>query len=84
MAVGHLCTVMCKRGAGLKRRRLAATAAQVLSGTYFWAQEQVLEKVDTFNYLESILSLYDRDWPMVTQNLHRERRKWGRFYYLFC
>ena len=37
---------------------------------------QVLEKVDTFKYLERMMKFYDSDWPVVDRNLQREHRKW--------
>ena len=37
---------------------------------------QLLEKLDTFKYLDTILSFYDIDWHVVDQNLQREHRKW--------
>ena len=33
---------------------------QVEAGTEFWAQDQVLENLDTFNYLVRMLSFDDR------------------------
>ena len=43
--------------------------------TYFWVWNQLLEKLDTFKYLDSILSFYESDWHVVDRNLHREQRK---------
>ena len=56
MAAGHLGTTMFKSGGKRKHHHLAATAAQVEAGTEFRAQNQVLEKLDTFNYLGRMLS----------------------------
>ena len=36
---------------------------------------QVLDKVDTFEYLDRILCFYVSDWPVVDRNLHIEQRK---------
>ena len=42
----------------------------------FWVWNQVLDKVDTFKYLDSMLYFYDSDWPVVERNLQREQIKW--------
>ena len=52
MAVGKIGTPMCKRGAEKNWYRLAATDSRVAAGTEFRAWDQVIEKVDTFRYLE--------------------------------
>ena len=48
MAAGHLGTTMFKRGGNCKHHHLSATASQVEAGTEFRAQDQVLEKLDTY------------------------------------
>ena len=78
MAAGHLGTTMFKSGGKFKHHHLAATVAQVEAGTEFWAQDQVLENLDTFNYLGRMLSFDDREWPVVAWNLHKYWSKWGR------
>ena len=42
----------------------------------FWVWNQLLEKVNTFKYLDMIMYFYESDWPEVDQNLQREQRKW--------
>ena len=84
MAVGHLGTIMFKSGGKRKHHHLAATAAQVEAGTEFWAQDQVLENLDTFKYLERKISFDKSDWPVVDRNLQRERSKWGQLFCLLC
>ena len=61
MVVGHLGTIIWNRGAEKRRHPLAATPAQLEAGTEFRAQDQVIEKVETFKYLESILSFDNSD-----------------------
>ena len=41
-----------------------------------WLWNQVLEKMDTFKYLDMILSFYDSDWTVVDRNLQIEQKKW--------
>ena len=84
MAAGHLGTTMCKSGVKLNHHHLAATAAHISAGTDFRAQDEVLENLDTFNYLGRMMSFDDRDWPVVAWNLHKYWSKWGRLSYLLC
>ena len=84
MAAGHLGTTMFKSGGKRKHHHLAATAAQVEAGTEFRAQDQVLEKLDTFNYLGRMLSFCDIDWPVVAWKFHNDWSKWGRLLFLLC
>ena len=42
----------------------------------FWVWNQVLDKVDTFKYLERMIYFYDSDCPVVKRNLQREQSKW--------
>ena len=44
--------------------------------TEFWVWNQVLEKVETFNYLDRMLYFYDIGWHLVDRNLYREQSKW--------
>ena len=78
MAAGNLGTKMCKIGAERKRRRLTATSSRVAAGTEVLAQEQVIEKVDTFKYLDRMLYFEYSDWTAVDRNLHRAQRRWIR------
>ena len=84
MVSGHLGTTMCKSGGKLNYHHLSATAVQVAAGTEFQAEDQVLEKLDTFNYLGRILSFDDRDLPVVTWDLHKNWSKWGWLSCLIC
>ena len=84
MAAEHLGTTICKSGVKRNHHHIAATAAQITAGTDFQAQDQVLEKLDTFNYLDMMLSFYDRDWPVVNWNLHKYWIKWGRLSCMLC
>ena len=79
MAVGHLGTAMCKRGAEQKRRYLAINTIHLEVVMEFRARDQVLENVDTFKYLGRILSYNYSDCAVVFRSLHRERSKWGMF-----
>ena len=54
------------------------------SGKEFRVQDQVLEKLETFKYLDRKLYFDNINWPMVAWNLQRERRKWGRLSWLLC
>ena len=82
MAAGHLGTIIFKSGGKRKHHHLATTYTQVEAGTEFRAQNQVLEDLDTFNYLVRMLSFDDRDWPMLAWNLHKYWIKWGRLLFL--
>ena len=55
MVAGHLGTTMCKIGVKRNHHHLSATAFQVAAGTEFQAEDQVLEKLDTLNYLGRML-----------------------------
>ena len=61
MVVRHLGTIMWNRGAEQRLHPLAATSSQLAAGTEFRAQDQVLEKVETFKYMESILYFNNRN-----------------------
>ena len=37
---------------------------------------QLIEKLDTFKYLDRILSFYDSDWPVVDRNIQIYQSKW--------
>ena len=74
MAEGYLVITMCKIRGKRKHHHLAATAAQLASGTEFRAQDQVLEK--------RMLLFDDREWPVMVRNLHKDWSKWGRLSYL--
>ena len=50
IAARHLGTTMIKSGGKRNHHHLAATAAQIEADTEFRAQNQVLEKLDTFNF----------------------------------
>ena len=39
-------------------------------------RNQVLEKLDTFKYLDRMLFFYVSDWYVVDRNLHIEQRKY--------
>ena len=67
MSEGHLVTTMCKSGGDLNHHHTAATAAHLEAGMEFRAQDEVLEKLDTFNYLVRMLSFDDKDWPVVAR-----------------
>ena len=74
---------MCRRGAEQKHRHFVTIDSRVAAGTYLWAHNQILEKVDILEYLGQMLSLYDSDWPAIVSNLHRAQSNWGRFYLLW-
>ena len=63
---------------------LSVTAVQVAAGTEFQAEDQVLEKLDIFNYLGRMLYFDDRDLPVSTRNLHKDWSKWGQLSCLIC
>ena len=65
MTEGHIGATMCKSGVNRNHHHLASTVAQVTAGTEFRAQDEVPEKLDTFNYLVRMLSFDDRYWPVV-------------------
>ena len=83
---GHFCRTLwhhnVQEGGNCKHNHLASTVAQVTAGMELRAQDQVLEKLDTFNYLVRMLYFDNIIFPMVAWNLQRERRKWGRLSYL--
>ena len=81
---GHLGTTMCKSGGNRNHHHLSDTAVQVAVDTEFQAEDQVLEKLDTFNYLGRMLYFDDKDLPVVTWNLHKDWSRWGWLYYLIC
>ena len=84
MVAGHLGTTMCKSGGKRNQHHLSATTVQVAVGTEFQAEDQVLEKLDTFNYLVRMLSFDDRNLPIATRNLHKDWSKWGWLSCLIC
>ena len=81
---GHLGTTMCKSKGNRNQHHLSATAFQVAVDTEFQAEDQVLEKLDTFNYLGRMLYFDDRDLPMVTRNLHKDWSRWGWLSCMIC
>ena len=83
LVAGHLSTEMCRRWAEQKLLCLAANTARVAVGTDLYENDQVLEKVDTFEYLGKILSFDDYNWSTMDQNLHIYKRKCGRLSCLF-
>ena len=84
ISAGHIGTTMCKIGGKRNHHHLAATDAHIAAGTEFRANDQVLEKLDTFNELGSMLSFYDIYWTEVAWNLHKYWIKWGRLSCLLC
>ena len=44
----------------------------------------MIENVDTFKYLGSMLSFDNINWPTVARKLQRGRRKWGWFSRMLC
>ena len=81
---GHLGTKMCKSVGKRNHHHLAVTAVQVAAGTEFQVKKNVLEKLDTFNYLGRILYFDDRDRPVVARNLDKYWIRWGRLSCLVC
>ena len=81
---GQLGTTMCKSGGKRNHRHLSDTAFQVALGTEFQAEDQVLEKLDTFNYLGRMLSFDDIELPVVECNRHKDWSKWGWLSCLIC
>ena len=77
MVAVHLGTTMRKIGGKRNRYHLSATAFQVAAVTEFEAEDQVLKKLDTFNYLVRMLSFDGRNLTVVTRNLHKDWSKWG-------
>ena len=63
---------------------LSVTAVQVAAGTEFQAEDGVLTKFDTFNYLGRMLYFYDRELTVVTRNLHKDWSKWIWLSCLIC
>ena len=84
MAAGYLNTAMYKRGSDKKHCCISSTTTQVVSGNELRSQDQVLDKVDTCNYLGRMLYFNDRNWPVVENNLQRARMKWGQFSCMLC
>ena len=84
MVAGHLGTTMCKSGGKRNHHHLYATAFQVALGTEFQAEDQVLEKLDTFNYMGRMLSFDNRDWSVVECNLHNDYIEWSWLSCLIC
>ena len=76
MLARHLGTTILNRVSELKHRHLASTTTQIEATTEFWVWNQVLEKLDTFKYLDMMLYFYEIEWPMVDRNLQIEQRKW--------
>ena len=66
MVAGHLGTKMYKIRGKRNHHHLSAAAVQVAVDTELQAEDQILEKLDTFNYLVRMLSFDDRDWLVVT------------------
>ena len=44
----------------------------------FEAYGAPLENVTAFRYMVRVMTTGDYDWPVVVDNLHRERRSWGK------
>ena len=84
MVAGHIGTTMCKIGGNINHHHLSTTAFQVAAGTEFQAEDQVLENLDTFNYLGRMMSFDDRELPAMTRNLHKDWSKWVWLSCLIC
>ena len=84
MAEGHIGTTMCKSGVNRNHHHIYDTVSQVTAGTEFQAQDQVLEKLDAFNYLVRMLSFDYRYWPVVVWNFRKYLVKWGWVSCLVC
>ena len=67
----HLGTTMWERGSEWKHRNLAATASHIEAITEFWVWNQVLDKVDTFKYMDRMMFFDESDFPVVERNLQR-------------
>ena len=75
MAEGQLGTKMFRRETEQKHLHLVAIYNWMVTGMKFRAQDQFLETVDTFKYLDRMLLYDDIDCPSVANYLHRSHRK---------
>ena len=74
----HLGTAQCAKGAERKRRRLADMETRENSERAFRAYGEPMEAVLELRYLGKLLTAMDNDWPAVTGNIKKARRRWGR------
>ena len=74
----HHATAMCKKGAEIKRRRMAEAELRDSTERAFEAYGKTLDTVSTFKYLGQVMTVGDDNWPVVTGNIVKERKIWGR------
>ena len=74
----HHATVMCKKGAERKRRRMAEAELRESTERYFEAYRKPLETVSNFKYLGRLMMAGDDDWLAVAGNLLKARKGLGR------
>ena len=74
----HRGTEECTRGAGQKRRRLAAEEEREVTARYFSAYRPPLDMATYFKYLGRVISATDYNWPEVAKNLARAKTVWRR------
>ena len=74
----HKITMMCKRGAERKRRRLAEAEIRKSTEMAFEVYGQQIQSVPRFTYLGRVMTAGDDDWPAVAGNLAKARKSWGR------
>ena len=72
----HHDTVMCRKGAERKRRRMAETELRESTERAFEAYGNPIEAVSSFKYLGRIMTAGDDDCPAVAGNLVNARKSW--------
>ena len=74
----HHATVICRKGAKRKRQWMAEAELRDSTERAFEAYGKPLEPVTTFKYMERVMTEGDDEWPVVTGNLVKARKNWGR------
>ena len=74
----HLISDIYWRGSERKRRRLVVVETEERMGRVFSAYGKPLTEVPSFNYLGQTSSSSNNYWPVVEQNIRREKGKWGQ------
>ena len=73
----HKSTMMCKRVAERKCRRLVEAEIRESTKMAFEVYGQQIQSVPRFTYLGRVMTAGDDDWMEVAENLAKVRKSWG-------
>ena len=75
----HLDSRRCQLGKTRKRRRERELQTIRDLEAVFTVADSVIDNVDDFVYLGRVVTANDNDWPTVSRNLRKARKRWAQF-----